>query len=79
MKPVEQLVEVDIPGDVLINNIVERVKHNSPNLWHITDIPGHIQWENVKVKGSKVLIEKSSAYASGMIECTVMRQLKRPS
>lgn len=82
MESIEQVDEIPIKAEIFIKNIEGKINdYRAENLSDMLGISNSIQWDNVKVNGNKLLIEKSarpfekfSRYAgiSGTIESEII-------
>ena len=82
MRAIEHVSEISIRSDVFMRNIEEKIKNfKVDEFGGLLDVSPFIQWDNVKLTGDRLLIEKSakplekvSRYAgiSGKIESEII-------
>lgn len=82
MKPREIITEIDIPSEALIENIKRKLStYKKSDLDLLFSVEPHLQWDNVRIQGNKLVIERSakpfdkiSRYrnVSGTIECEII-------
>jgi hypothetical protein len=84
MRPREVVTEISIPADVFMDNVKERIlAYKNDTVESLFSVEPHFQWNNVRLKGNKLVIErsakpfdKSSKYrgVSGIIESEIITE-----